>query len=162
MTAITVALCMRPAVAAPGRAAVSIEFLPDGKCDVSAQGERVHSAMTYRPAASPQVTGEFRCAVPPIPAGTAVDVRVRLAPGARPEGPGSPPLAWSEQGGRWIGTGSLDAAPDVIVVPDYFGPGATRERWRRRLLVAGAALAIAGLAILAMRKRAIGPPSGRA
>src|SRR4051812_9686339 len=109
------------AVSDSRRAELSVEFRADGQCAVTAGGEGLHADMTYTPPASSRASGEFRCAVPPLPSGRAVNVRVQLAPGARPAGAGMPPLSWTEQGGRWLGTGTYDAIPDVIVVPDYFG-----------------------------------------
>src|SRR5262245_12148388 len=145
------------AVADGSRAELSVEFRDDGKCAVKAGGEGVHAEMTYTPPASPRASGEFRCAVPPLPGGRAVDVRVLLAPGARPAGAGTPPLTWTQQEGRWRGGGSFDAVPDVIVVPDYFGPAAVRARWQRRAGLAGGPLVLAGLVFLVARRRATSP-----
>jgi len=127
------------------RAELSVEFRPDGQCAVKAGGEGVHAEMTYTPPPSSRSSGEFRCAVPPLPGGRAVDVRVLLAPGARPAGAGTPPLTWIEQEGRWRGSGSFDVVPEVIVVPDYFGRDAVRSRSQRRLALVGGALVLAGL-----------------
>jgi len=135
------------------RAELSVEFRPDGQCAVKAGGEGVHAEMTYTPAASSRASGEFRCAVPPLPGGRAVDVRVLLAPGARPAGAGTPPLTWIEQEGRWRGSGSFDAVPEVIVVPDYFGPEAVRARALRRGALIAGGLALAGLVLVATRRR---------
>jgi hypothetical protein len=146
------------------RAAVLVEFLADGRCAVTAEGAGVHSAMTYTPAAPSRATGEFRCAMPPVPGGRSVDVTVRLAPGTRPAGSGVPALNWVERDGGWVGTASLDAAPEVIVVPDYFGRAAVRARWQRRGVIGAAGLVVmAGLVLLAVRRRpASRRPAGRA
>jgi len=135
------------------RAELSVEFGADGKCAVKASGEGVHAEMTYTPPASAGASGEFRCAVPPLPAGRAVDVRVLLAPGARPAGSGTPPLTWIDQEGRWRGSGSVDAVPEVIVVPDYFGPAAVRARTQWRVGFAGAGVVLAALAFLVARRQ---------
>jgi hypothetical protein len=145
------------AVADGPRAELSVEFRDDGKCAVKAGGEGIHAEMTYTPPASARASGEFRCAVPPMPDGRAVDVRVLLAPGARPAGAGTPPLTWIEQDGRWRGSGSFDAVPEVIVVPDYFGAPAVRARWQRRVGFVGAGMVLAGLVVLAARRRATSP-----
>jgi hypothetical protein len=158
LTALVAGLFVASAAMPDGpRAVLSVEFRDDGKCAVKAGGEGVHAEMTYTPPASSRVSGEFRCAVPPLPGGRVVDVLVLLAPGARPAGAGTPPLTWSEQDGRWRGSGSFDAVPEVIVVPDYFGPPAVRARWQRRVAFVGGALALAGLGLLASRRRKRGP-----
>jgi hypothetical protein len=141
------------AVADGPRAELSVEFRDDGQCAVKAGGEGVHAEMTYTPPASARALGEFRCAVPPLPGGRVVDVRVLLAPGARPAGAGTPPLTWIEQEGRWRGSGSFDVVPEVIVVPDYFGPAAVRARWQRRVGLVAGSFALAGLLVLATRRR---------
>lgn len=154
LTAFVAALFVASAALPDGRRALlSVEFRADGKCAVKAAGEGIHAEMTYTPPASSQASGEFRCAVPPLPGGRVVDVLVLLAPGARPARAGTPPLTWSEQDGRWRGSGTFDAVPEVIVVPDYFGPAAVRARWQRRLSLAGGALALAGLVWLLGRRR---------
>ena len=53
------------ASAASEPARVSIEFLADGRCLVSAKGEGFHSELTYLPQTRVSPTSEFRCAVPP-------------------------------------------------------------------------------------------------
>jgi hypothetical protein len=141
------------AAADAGRAELSVEFRADGQCAVKAAGEGVHAQMTYMPPPSARTSGEFRCAVPPLPGGRTVDLRVLLAPGARPGGSGTPPLMWIEQEGRWRGSGSFAAIPDVIVVPDYFGPAAVRARSQRRAAFAAGGLALAGLILFAWRRR---------
>ncbi|HEY7171975.1 MAG TPA: hypothetical protein VH417_14090 [Vicinamibacterales bacterium] len=150
-----VASLLIPSAATPDgpRAELSVEFGADGKCAVKASGEGIHAEMTYTPPASARASGEFRCAVPPLPAGRAVDVQVLLAPGARPAGSGTPPLTWIEQEGRWRGSGSLDAAPEVIVVPDYFGPAAVRARTQWRMGFAGGGIVLAALVFLVARRR---------
>src|SRR4051794_41796846 len=102
------------------RAQLSVEFRADGKCAVTAGGEGLHAEMTYTPPAASRESGEFRCAVPPLPGGRAVDVQVLLAPGARPAGAGIPALSWTGQGGPRLGTGPLDALTGLIVVPGLF------------------------------------------
>jgi len=154
LTALLAGLFFSSVAMAEGpRALLSVEFRDDGKCAVKAGGEGVHAEMTYTPPAPSRASGEFRCAVPPLPGGRVVDVLVLLAPGARPAGAGTPPLTWSEQDGGWRGSGSFDAVPRVIVVPDYFGPAAVRARWQRRLSLAGGALALAGLIFVIARRR---------
>jgi hypothetical protein len=154
LTALVASLLIASAAAPDGaRAELSVEFGVDGRCAVKASGEGVHAEMTYMPPASSRASGEFRCAVPPLPAGRAVDLRVLLAPGARPAGSGTPPLTWIEQEGRWRGSGSLDAAPDVIVVPDYFGPAAVRTRAQWRVAFAGGGIVLAALVFLVARRR---------
>jgi hypothetical protein len=138
------------------RAQLSVEFRADGKCAVTAGGEGLHAEMTYTPPAASRESGEFRCAVPPLPGGRAVDVQVLLAPGARPAGAGIPALSWTDRGGRWLGTGSYDAVPDVIVVPDYFGAAAVRARWQRRVSFVASGVALAGLVFFAARRRSAG------
>jgi hypothetical protein len=154
LTALVAGLLIPSAAAPDGtRAELSVEFGADGTCAVKASGQGVHAEMTYRPPASSRASGEFRCAVPPLPAGRAVDLRVLLAPGARPAGSGTPPLTWIEQEGRWRGSGSLDAAPEVIVVPDYFGPAAVRGRAQWRVGFAGGGVVLAALVFLGARRR---------
>jgi hypothetical protein len=158
LTALIASLLVASAAMQDGqRAELSVEFRPDGQCAVKVAGEGVHAEMTYTPPASSRASGEFRCAVPPIPTGRLVDVRVLLAPGARPAGAGTPPLTWAEREGRWRGSGAFDAVPEVIVVPDYFGPAAVRARSLRRVGFVGAGLALAALALLATRRRRNSP-----
>src|ERR1700750_1596567 len=110
LIALAASLFIVSAATADGpRAELTVEFRPDGQCAVKAGGEGVHAEMTYTPPPSSRSSGEFRCACPPRPGGRAVDVRLLLAPAARPAGPGTPPLTWIEQEGRWRGSGSFDA-----------------------------------------------------
>lgn len=154
---LTAVLVMAIAAVRAGRAAdratISLEFLPDGRCTVSADGPKFHSTMTYTPPASAIATGDFRCAVPPVPSGTPVDLVVMLAPGARPWGSGAPPLGWTKRSGRWIGTASIVSAPEVVVVADYSGAQAVRARRQRRASVGAGVCGIIAIVLLANRRR---------
>jgi len=110
--------------AAPGVVRVDVEFLADGRCAVTAAGEGVHASITYRPS---DVPGR-RCAMPPVPAGRAVDLEVRLPRGAAPAGRDFPRLTWIEQDAGWVGTAALPAAPAFVSVPE---PGAAGAWWRQ-------------------------------
>jgi hypothetical protein len=132
-------------------ARVAIEFLADGRCTVTAEGEGFHSAMTYLPHATADGAGEFRCAVPPVPSDRPVELTVTLAAGARPSGEGLPALAWVQRDGRWIGTASLGTAPEVVVVEDWSGRTAVRRRWMRRAAGTAAVIAVAALGIFVAR-----------
>ena len=99
------------------RGRIDVVFLPDGRCSVSAIGETFHSNLTYTPHAAPQIS-ERRCAIPPVPDGTPVDVSVSLPPGApHPAGNEEPPLTWTQQGDHWIGTAAMTTAPLVVRIP---------------------------------------------
>jgi hypothetical protein len=136
----------------PPTASVSIEFLADGRCTVTAGGEGFHSQMTYTPQASTD-SSDLRCAVPPVPGGRRVDLTVILPAGRRPSGGGSPELSWAEKEGRWQGEASLDAAPEVVVVEDWNSPASVRRRWGTRAAFAGAGLVVMGGLAAFLRRR---------
>jgi hypothetical protein len=121
----------------PGQVAVA--FLPDGRCTVSAGGEGFHSALTYTPTS--RVAGQFRCAIPPVPAGRQVALELTLPPGARPAETDTPKLKWAERAGVWVGTAVLQTAPEVVVVTEWGSPQAVRARVLRRA-AAGAGVAL--------------------
>lgn len=105
------------AAAIDARGRIDVVFLPDGRCRVSATGDTFHSDLTYTPHAAPQVS-ERRCAIPPVPDGTPVDLSVSLPPGAsHPSGREDPPLAWTQQGDHWVGTAAMTTAPLVVRIP---------------------------------------------
>jgi hypothetical protein len=133
---------------------ITVEFLTDGRCRVAAAGGEYRAELTYAPQTPAAETGEFRCAVPPVPGGKPVEVAVTLAPGERPTGRGSPVLNWTEADGRWIGTAAALQAPEVIVVQDWNGPGATRTRLIRRGLIGLVLVLLIVGVIAAFRRRA--------
>ncbi len=99
-----------------GPAAVTVEFLDDGRCHVSAEGQGFRSNATYRPQGSGD-RRELRCAMPPVPNGATVQLTVVLPPGSARPAVGEPVLEWhTAADGRWTGGGSLTEWPDVIVV----------------------------------------------
>jgi hypothetical protein len=115
----------------PGMVNIQVDFLQDGRCTVSAAAQDFHSTLTYAP--KPGDEGDaFRCALPPVPGGRPVELSVTLAPDGRPSGRGAPRLDWTAKEGRWVGTASLAAAPEVIVVEDWYGRRATTDRWLQR------------------------------
>ena len=82
------------AVTAAGKAAaVTIEFLEDGRCATSSAGQGFKSSTTYRPKG--EQAGERRCAMPPVRPGTNVNltgeqrqaIRAAIADGPRIELP---------------------------------------------------------------------------
>jgi hypothetical protein len=108
-----------PGAPAAGRARIELEFLADGRCTVSATGDAFHSKLTYTPQAPASSTSELRCAIPPVPAGAAVDLTVMLPRGPSPSPAGEePPLRWSRRDYRWIGIASLKTAPLVVRIPE--------------------------------------------
>ncbi len=140
-----------PAGPAAVPARIELEFLADGRCTVSATGEAFHSALTYMPPALVSSTAELRCAIPPVPAGAAVDLTVMLPRGASPSpGAEQPPLRWTRRNYRWIGTASLTTAPLVVRIPGSGkraarGAGAMWARnWATIAVCLIAALSIAG------------------
>lgn len=140
------------ASAAPLTASVSIEFLADGRCRVTAGGDGFRSQMTYTPKVSPG-SSDLRCAMPPVPGGRRVDLTVVLPPGRRPSGAGAPTLEWTRKEERWQGAASLDAAPDVVMVEDWNSPPAVRRRvMTRAAIVGGGLLAVGALVVLARRR----------
>jgi hypothetical protein len=135
--------------AEPRRLTVSVEFLGDGRCTVSAVGQDFHSTLTYSPKPAREVIDGFRCAIPPVPPDTTLDLMVILATGARPSTRGSPRLDWVQKEGRWVGTAVLATAPEVVVVEDWHGPRAVTDRWLQRGAVG---LVLAGLTVVAFRR----------
>ncbi|MGE3507607.1 MAG: hypothetical protein AB7N65_01815 [Vicinamibacterales bacterium] len=96
-------------------ATVTVELLTDGRCAVSSVGSGFRSSATYKPPAAP-VTGTRRCAMPPVSQGATVNLSVKLPTGAAKPGNSVPPLVWSHENGRWIGTAELVRWPEAIVV----------------------------------------------
>lgn len=118
---------VKPAAGAPADpakpATVTIEFLADGRCHVSAEGPGFRSNATYTPKAPAAAAGDLRCAMPPVPQGQAVSLTVVVPEGTpRPAG-SEPALDWQSSDGRWSGTGRLTEWPDVVVV------SAARPTW---------------------------------
>jgi hypothetical protein len=105
------------AAALAERGRIAVEFLADGRCRVSATGEAFHSTLTYTPQAIASAPGR-RCAIPPVPEGTPVDLVVTLPQGsAHPPADAIPSLTWTRQNDRWIGTAALTTAPSVVRIP---------------------------------------------
>jgi hypothetical protein len=138
------------AAAEPGQVAVG--FLPDGRCTVSAGGEGFRSTLTYTPKSAS--AGQFRCAIPPVPAGRQVVLQVALPPGARAAGTDTPELTWTQQAGLWVGTAIMQTAPEVVVVTEWGSPQAVRARWIRRAAF-GSGLALFAAFGWGWRRRAV-------
>lgn len=102
---------------APGTATVTIELLPDGRCQVSSVGEGFRSNATYKPLAG--AAGAVRCAMPPVRKNLAVNLTVLLREGAPTPGASAPVLQWKKENDRWTGTARLTAWPDAVIVTDY-------------------------------------------
>lgn len=96
-------------------ATVTVELLTDGRCAVSSVGSGFRSSATYKPTAAP-VNGTRRCAMPPVSQGATVNLSVKLPTGAARPADSVPPLVWSHENGRWIGTAELVRWPETIVV----------------------------------------------
>src|SRR5262245_18142148 len=92
------------AVPVAGRAAVrmAVDFSADGRCLVAIGGGSVEANVA---AAAP----DFRCTIPAGRTGEAVDLTVRLPPGADRAGQPFPQLEWRQQDGRWVGTATVPA-----------------------------------------------------
>jgi hypothetical protein len=135
--------------AEPRTVTVSVEFVRDGRCTVSADGEDFHSTLTYSPKPAREVIDGFRCAIPPVPPNRPLELTVTLAAGVRPSTRGSPRLDWVQKEGRWVGTAVLATAPEVVVVEDWHGRRAVTDRWLQRSAVG---LILAGLTVLAFRR----------
>jgi hypothetical protein len=136
--------------AEPRTLTVSMEFLADGRCTVSAVGQDFHSTLTYSPKLASQRIDGFRCAIPPVPPELLpLELRVTLATGARPSTRGSPRLDWIQKEERWVGTAVLATAPEVVVVEDWHGPRAVIDRWLQRSAVG---LLLAGLTVVGFRQ----------
>jgi hypothetical protein len=138
--------------AAPGAGRVTVGFLQDGRCTVTADGEGFHSALTYKPPNGPQGQ-EFRCAIPPVPAGRPVELRVTLPPGARPAGTDAPGLDWEQRDGVWVGRAIVSTSPEVVVVTEWGSPAAVRARWIRRAAVVVGIVLFAALGRVWWRRR---------
>ena len=137
-------------------ARVGIEFLSDGRCTVSSEGDGFRSNATYmRPVAGEPA--ELRCAMPPVPSGRTVALVVSLPTNVRSPGTSVPPLEWVQVQGRWVGTARLTEWPDAVVVSPARGWLAARS-----VVTSAAAVitAIVGLAIATYirRSRRIHPP----
>lgn len=139
-----------------GPAVVAVEFLEDGRCHVSAEGQGFRSNATYTPQAS-GIRGEQRCAMPPVPKGLTVDLTVVVPNGTPRPAQSEPVLEWSAAlDGRWTGTGSLTDWPDVIVVTSptrtwtFWGPTALM------LVIASVGASVGGVAMRRRRVRRAG------
>jgi len=143
------------ASAASEPARVSIEFLADGRCLVSAKGEGFHSDLTYLPQTRVSPTSEFRCAVPPVPEGQPIDLFVTLPRGAAPSGDDTPRLKWIQHDYRWIGMASLPTAPAVVIVPESGNRQATSAWWLRVAAVGVAIGAVVAVIVIRLRKRRV-------
>jgi hypothetical protein len=139
-------------------ARVSIEFLADGRCLVSAKGEGFHSELTYLPQTRVPPTSEFRCAVPPVPEGRPIDLFVTLPRGAAPSGDDTPRLKWIQHDDRWVGMASLPTAPSVVIVPESGNRLTTSAWWVR---VAGVGVAIGAVVAVIVIRRQKGRGKGR-
>jgi hypothetical protein len=141
-----------PNVAPRGR--IDVQFLADGRCTVSAEGETFHSSLTYTPPAVAQ-SYELRCAIPPIPAGVAVDLSVALPGGVTPlQGDDDPRLTWTHRDNLWFGSAALTTAPSLVRIPEADSPKARRARnVRRGAAAACAVLLAAGVAVGVRRWR---------
>jgi hypothetical protein len=137
-------------------ARVAIEFLSDGRCTVSSEGEGFRSNATYTRQVAAGLA-ELRCAMPPVPSGQTVALVVSLPENVRSPGTSVPPLEWVQVQGRWVGTARLTEWPDAVVVSPARGWLAARS-----VVTSAAAVvtAIVGLAIArsTRRWRRIHPP----
>jgi hypothetical protein len=141
------------AAAVDARGRIEVEFLADGRCSVSATGETFHSRLSYTPHAVAAIS-ERRCAIPPVPDGTPVDLTVSLPRGAsRPTGGEIPRLAWAQLDDRWVGTASLTMAPPIVRIPTTGGHTGLRESALATVGVC-AALALLWAGLLWWRDRA--------
>jgi hypothetical protein len=161
-----------PSTAQP--ATVGLEFQANGRCSISARGEGFRSDLTYTPPGPPVTPRQFRCAVPPVPAGRPVLLSVRMPRGVVPAPRGTPVLEWTENDGAWVGTALLSAAPEVVVIHESDGLPLERLRgtlrrsewiavgnflyllipiavlrrgWSTRVALAGSAMALAALVV---------------
>ena len=140
-------------------ARVGIEFLSDGRCAVSSEGDGFRTNATYLPAAGAE-QAELRCAMPPVPGGRTVVLVVSLPSNVRSPRASVPPLEWVEVQGRWVGTAQLTEWPDAVVVL----PGRSWTGWlaARNVVIAAAAVVIliVGMAVAThtRRSRPVKPP----
>jgi hypothetical protein len=141
--------CCLPVSGSGAGAQIRVEFLPDGRCTVSATGEGFHSNLTYLPQTKASPATELRCAIPPVPEGLQVDLTVMLPRGFAPSSDDLPHLSWIERDSRWVGTASLPTAPAVVRIPE------AGNRALLRWILLGAAVAFAGiLLVVGVRRRA--------
>lgn len=149
--ALVLVLALVTPLRAGGLAAdVTIDFLADGRCAVSARGEGFRSNATYMPDGANQPkrvgtnpTRERRCAMPPVPPGRTVSLRVSMPTGATMPGTSTPALTWTEAGNAWVGTASLTDWPDAVVV----SPATPSKLTRLSLIGAGLLLAAAAFGL---------------
>jgi hypothetical protein len=110
------------------RGRIEVEFLADGRCSVLATGEAFHSSLTYTPQ-TVAPTADRRCAIPPVPEGTPVDLIVSMPHGApRPPGEADPRLSWTQEGDRWVGVAALTTAPLLVRLPTSRDHADLRDR----------------------------------
>jgi hypothetical protein len=139
-----------PATPAVAPARIELEFLADGRCTVLATGKAFHSKLTYTPQAPVSPASGLRCAIPPVPAGAAVDLTVMLPRGASPSPDGEePPLTWTRRDDRWVGTALLTTAPLLVRIPEPGSRAARRARAMRAVWGTIGPSALAALAIAA-------------
>jgi hypothetical protein len=105
---------------ADSRAAITVEFLGDGRCVV-------HSAILSRGSGDlphQAQAGDFRCDIPYSAfVGRAVELRVTLPPGVEPSDDPFPRLSVHHENNQWVGTASLPAAPAFVSVRSWTAPG---------------------------------------
>jgi hypothetical protein len=137
-------------------ARVGIQFLSDGRCEVSSDGEGFRSHATYMRAVG-GARAELRCAMPPVARGQTIALTVSLPVGMKRPGSGIPPLEWVEVQGRWVGTAQLQEWPDAVVLS--LGRGWTVMRIVRTAAAAiVVALMIVAIVTITRRGRAVTPP----
>jgi hypothetical protein len=126
-------------IGAAGAAAdVTIDFLSDGRCAVSAKGDGFRSSATYTPDGA-RTEGDRRCAMPPVPPGRTVSLTVSMPSGAAKPSTSTPILRWTDNGDAWVGTASLTEWPDAVIV----SPPSSSRRLLLSLLGAGLLLVAA-------------------
>jgi hypothetical protein len=143
---------VEPVGAADSAADVTVDFLADGRCAVSAKGEGFRSNATYMPDGV-KTEGDRRCAMPPVPAGRTVSLTVSMPSGGAKPGRSTPALSWSENGQAWVGTASLTEWPDAVIVS---WPSGAR---RLQLTLLGAGLLLAAAAFGRHRRRTASQPA---
>jgi hypothetical protein len=102
-------------------ARVEMEFLSDGRCEVSSVGEGFRSHAVYMPTKGAR-RPEWHCAMPPVSSSQTVALTVSLPVGTPRPGTSVPPLEWVQVQGRWVGTAQLTKWPGSVVV-------ASSRRW---------------------------------
>lgn len=95
---------------------IAVDFLADGRCAVSEQGERFHASLSYVAPAGVSPDVELRCTIPAPPKGFPVELVVSLPPGFPLPGGEFPRMQWKDEGGRWQGTAALPSAPAFVRV----------------------------------------------